>query len=963
MSDRGRVPFALVGVLLVLTSTTIAVTTVTQQTNESPHVDAAMDGTTAAAVTELRGAADDAAQEASAAPVTKPNDTPAGRALDDDHPFRDALKLRIYLRVVERIDGTETTRGPVTATAALPTVEPTTDGYRRAIGRVDIERAGEDDAAMRVKIDGVRLSAVRDGRTVATVERSPEFVVANPVLALHDRTEQFERRANAPVTRRGLGQRLTTRLYPIAWMRGYAQYGGAPISTVLGTRHVEFATNGALLAEQRAVFGEADPDGDRGVSAAGGRVVNTDIIAGVGGDEEWHDEVLGSTDEFREDRPAERPVGTWFDEPEDPSVTVGVNASADHAFADAIGVRGRDRVGSVVDRAHTVESRVVISSDLRGRSRWGGVEPGGNWTLASMGTRKRTTIDRVSNWGPHDMNWETVDGGTFDVTRTRTTTRRWKHGNETKMTSETRRRTYRVEVAAQARTVPVEGVPAGRLDGHLRGATDRAVDDALDGVGGLDGAARSAARGSAVRSTGRATASPAIDRATLESDLGTVRDRSREISVTLPAPAVGTGRANPPEQLRETMADRRGELLIDADRTTRERAIRAARLEYLDSLDSELETRTGAFDDTSAGIGDAIGEHLDADRLDGALGAHRAASNPSAAPMTDPAGNLTMAVDTAPSYLTTSEVTRDRIDERGGGTIYPLSTRSINVFSSPHGQVSSGIFDRIPFLDTERVPLSTAARTLAAADGYDRHGDLEREVESSTRHVRGELVAELVDIGVSEHDARRALRTDASTAEEALMLTNGTTVERAAESIDGPATTERIELRLRTRLDSELEETAARPTEATTTNAQQQLQREYRTKLEDLLADGVEAAEERERKDALGERLGAIPAGLPVAPIPGYWYATANVWYVTIDGQYERFAVRTNRGDGVGSTAYLRDNRTAWVTHGSESKQLGTAEPVSFRTQTAVVVVVPPGPRGVGDTDGEPYKHSPGWES
>ena len=76
-----------------------------------------MQGATAAAVTELRGAADEAAREAAIAPVTDPADTPAGRAIGDDEPFRDALRLRLYLRAVERIDGTETTRGSVTATA------------------------------------------------------------------------------------------------------------------------------------------------------------------------------------------------------------------------------------------------------------------------------------------------------------------------------------------------------------------------------------------------------------------------------------------------------------------------------------------------------------------------------------------------------------------------------------------------------------------------------------------------------------------------------------------------------------------------------------------------------------------------------------------------------------------------------------------------------------------------------
>lgn len=148
----------------------------------------------------------------------------------------------------------------------------------------------------------------------------------------------------------------------------------------------------------------------------------------MGGDEEWHDAVLNTTDEVRANLPPERPVGTWREEPEDPTVTVGVNASADHAFADAIGVRGRDRVGSVVDRVHTVEARVEASSDLRSRNQWGGGSPGGNWTHTGLGTDTRTSTDRIGSRGPSATRWETVESGTFEVTRTRTITRRWQRG-------------------------------------------------------------------------------------------------------------------------------------------------------------------------------------------------------------------------------------------------------------------------------------------------------------------------------------------------------------------------------------------------------------------------------------------------------------------------------------------------------------------------------------------------------
>lgn len=962
MNDRGRVPFALVGVLLLLTATTMVTTVLPQVGSQPPAVDRAMDGETAAAATELRSAADEAATEAAVGPVTSPADTTAGRALSDETPFRDALKLRIYLRAVERLDGSNTTRGEVTASASLPAVDPTTDGYRRAIERVDLERAGEDDAALTVEIRGVRFSVIRDGRTVETTERSPTFTIANPALALHDRTETFEARANAPVTREGFGQRLTARLYPIAWMRGYAQYGGAPIATVLGTRHVELATNDALLAEQRAVFGEADPDGHNGTAAAGRRVATTDMIAGIGGDEEWQDAVLAESDTIAPDPPHDQPVGTWRDEPEDPTVTVGVNRSADHALADFIGVSGSDELAETIDRAHTVEARVTATATSLGTVRRGGGSPGGDWKLVARSEGESTTLREVRRGptvGP-TSGWRTWERETFEVTITETTTRRWEKDNATKTTTSVSERTHRVQIAVEARTKPIEGVPRGRPGGQLRPATDRATSRALSSVGGFESVAKATAHGHSVRSRTTATAESTVERSDVESDLATLRDRTRDVSVSLPATAVGTGRANPAKRLGAKLSDR-NEFLDASGRAASDRVYRAARIGYLDELDAEVADRESVGDETDDGIADALGEHLDTERLDGAMASHRAATRPEPEPRSDPAGNLSFAVDTAPSYLTTSEVSRDRIDDRGEGTVHPLATRTVNVFTSPHGDVASGIFDRIPFLGTQRVPLSTAARTLAVAELESDPDELETEVESATAFVRGELFAELIDAGVTEREAREVLSPDVSIGQEALMLTNGTTVERASEADSASVSTDRLELRLRTRLDAALEDDAARPRREPTTDTQQRAREEYSDELEGILAEGAEAGGEQARERVLGEQLGSLPAGLPIAPVPGYWYATANVWYIDLTGTYERFAVRADRGDATGSVTYLRDGRPAETTHRGETLRLGTADRIDVQTRTAVVVVVPPGPRGVGNTDGEMIKDSPGW--
>jgi len=109
-----------------------------------------------------------------------------------------------------------------------------------------------------------------------------------------------------------------------------------------------------------------------------------------------------------------------------------------------------------------------------------------------------------------------------------------------------------------------------------------------------------------------------------------------------------------------------------------------------------------------------------------------------------------------------------------------------------------------------------------------------------------------------------------------------------------------------------------------------------------------------------GEAIGETPAGLPVTPVPGYWYATTNVWTVSVRGAYARFALRTRRGVPGERLRYVRDGSTVTldVTGDGDHEVLGRDERVAFETNTTVVVAVPPG-GGVGD--GEADERSPGW--
>ncbi len=52
---------------------------------------------------------------------------------------------------------------------------------------------------------------------------------------LHDQVSTYQTRLNNGLDKPGLSQRMTARLYPMAWARGYAQYGGAGIENVSQT--------------------------------------------------------------------------------------------------------------------------------------------------------------------------------------------------------------------------------------------------------------------------------------------------------------------------------------------------------------------------------------------------------------------------------------------------------------------------------------------------------------------------------------------------------------------------------------------------------------------------------------------------------------------------------------------------------------------------------------------------------
>lgn len=90
-----------------------------------------------------------------------------------------------------------------------------------------------------------------------------------------------------------------------------------------------------------------------------------------------------------------------------------------------------------------------------------------------------------------------------------------------------------------------------------------------------------------------------------------------------------------------------------------------------------------------------------------------------------------------------------------------------------------------------------------------------------------------------------------------------------------------------------------------------------------------------------------------------------NVWIVNAHGSYARFTVRADRGLPGRSLRYVRDgSRVRYDWDGDGHRELvGRSRPVDLEVETAIVVVVPPGGQGVGDTDGNADERSAGWNT
>jgi hypothetical protein len=345
-------------------------------------------------------------------------------------------------------------------------------------------------------------------------------------------------------------------------------------------------------------------------------------------------------------------------------------------------------------------------------------------------------------------------------------------------------------------------------------------------------------------------------------------------------------------------------------------------------------------------------------------------------PGSPPGGPVGVVPDGSPAYLTVESVVHDRASGVPPSRPYhPLSAKNHNLFAAPYGDAADTMMDAGG--GPPGVRLRTAGRALIAAESMSN-----ASVRESRRELR-RSVSESVD--VVRVRARRVVRNETSltrsdarvavaegigrwdgVGRRAVAASNGSLVAAIAAAADARASDPdpRRRDRLETRLEAAI--VSARRSGAVTVAEIPVNETVTRVKRR-AIERAASAAGDRAASAYLKGPLGSVPAGLPVAPVPGYWYATVNVWNVSVRGAYARFTLRTRRGAPVttpgAAVQYVRDGSTVRldVDGDGETERLGRDERVAFETGTIVAVAVPPYRSGVGDVDGNADERAGTW--
>lgn len=956
---RGRIPFAFLGALLLVTSAIYAGASAPPTVSE-PVAEGTIDEAQTEARLALGTAIRKAGREAAENPVIERDESDVGRLLSPDDTFRSYLRLRIALEARECLSGVEASHGSLTANVSLPSMRSRAEADA-AMSNVSITPVSDD--RYRVRFTGLTVDLRRHGRMTDEVRYNTSVTVAIPALRLHHRTQRFESRLDAGLTSPGFTRSLTARLFAVTWARGYAQYGGAPIDNVLANRHIEVMANDALLAQQAAVFGREDASARRATRRAATDVALRDGLRGA------ENGIQSAMAERRDDGSSEASEGggptVSLPSAFDGERSYSVDRSADEAFLEFVDGEADPDLHAVLDRIYRADVRATTSVSPRGTET----------TTAGMVPPNATLIGTTTGTDQYlaDGSWSVSETGstlrTFEgtVVEERVTTGFWASNVSLVTTRTTRRQEYEVSADVEYRYRAPE-VDAGRCGGGCQFGdrarerlSRRSKSAILRPAGGIEALAVAAVEGSTGTDWRTVDLEPpegardeAYD-ATAE-----VRDAVRDISVSLRTRSIASS-ADPPSELADTVEGRRGSLVDAPGRygSVTDVGRVAARRQYITHLSDSLRSQSALADRAQRALGDRLRTH----------------GIPMAPPQTSGQSldGIATEVVSEPGYLSLA----DR-----GEMPPPMAARNVNIFAVPYGDAADTVSATLGFDDRGTVSLRAAVQTLAAmedtSDGTPHEeGDasaLRQRVSASLADAKSRYESTLAG-HVGRETARAAVsgafaRFD-SVSERAIAITDGRMAAAIEAELSGTVpsrTRDRLSVELRVASASIREDSEVRVEESVVESVASDLH----TGSSGVLNEGAKAAGSSAASSAwekaTGRQPAGLPAGLPLLPVPGYWYATANAWVVSVRGSYDHFAVRTAMASPArtanGTVEYVRTEADVRVDVDGDGRaeRVGSNRPVGFTADTGVLVVVPPGRTGVGDVDGNADERSPGWE-
>lgn len=293
---RARVPFSIVGVLLLVTSVTV-VTVIDSRPDPEQDIDIGemVDSAVGSSQTAIRTAVQSAAQKAAQEPLSETASTPGGQAIAaGSDEFRRYLKLRIYLSVQRELQGyKQSVSNNTYAKVSVPEVYYSQSNLTDAIGRVDLVAPGDDPdddiekGELQATIRGVTVTPMQGGEPIGQPRSETVTVtVGTTLFSLRNKVQQYQSRLNtgfweANSATEGFGRKFAAMVYP--WMYFKQTYerinakhmaptynGKASFGNIISNYETEVFTNTANIWIQQNVFGTRAQGSTKGL--AGGYV-------------------------------------------------------------------------------------------------------------------------------------------------------------------------------------------------------------------------------------------------------------------------------------------------------------------------------------------------------------------------------------------------------------------------------------------------------------------------------------------------------------------------------------------------------------------------------------------------------------------------------------------------------------------------------------------------------------------